>query len=131
MKESLKEDAYIGQSSLVSRNITVLKRRTSIRLEPEMWASLNDIATREHCSVHDICTLVYVRKKPETSLTAAIRVFIMLYYRAATTEQGHLRAGHGDFNSMKIRARIPEEYEPFFKKGSGRKIPRRGNDNLS
>ena len=131
MKESLKEDAYLGQSSLVSRNITVLKRRTSIRLEPEMWASLNDIAMREHCSVHDICTLVYVRKKPETSLTAAIRVFIMLYYRAATTEQGHLRAGHGDFNAMKTRARIPAEYEPFFKKASGRKIPRRGNDNRS
>lgn len=129
MKESLREDEYVGQSSLVSRNITVLKRRTSIRLEPEMWSSLNDVATREHCSVHDICTLVYVRKKPETSLTAAIRVFIMLYYRAATTEQGHVRAGHGDFSAMKNRARIPEEFESFFRKERRRSIPQRGNDN--
>ena len=129
MKECLKENAGVGQSSLVSRNITVLKKRTSIRLEPEMWSSLNDIADREQCSVHDVCTLVYVRKKPETSLTAAIRVFIMLYYRAATTEQGHLRAGHGDFASMKHRARIPEEYESFFRKGRKRAIPSRGNDN--
>ncbi len=129
MKESLKEEAYVGLSSLVSRNITVLNRRTSIRLEPEMWTSLNDIADRERCSVHDICTLVYVRKKPETSLTAAIRVFIMLYYRSATTEQGHLRAGHGDFSAMKSRARIPEEYEGFFRRGRRRSVPKRGNDN--
>lgn len=100
-----------------------------------MWDSLNDIAERENCSVHDISTLVYVRKKKETSLTAAIRVFIMLYYRAASTEQGHLKAGHGDFGAMKRRARIPTEYESFFKKGRRRgdlrRISRGGNDNAN
>ena len=131
VKKSLKDEAYVGQSSLVSRNITVLKRRTSIRLEPEMWAALNDIADRELCSVHDICALVYVRKKPTTSLTAAIRVFIMLYYRAATTEPGHVKAGHGDFSIMKERARIPDEYESFFRKTRRRSILKRGNDNNS
>ena len=30
----------INKSSLVSRNITVLGRRTSVRLEPEMWREL-------------------------------------------------------------------------------------------
>ncbi|MGH1376529.1 MAG: ribbon-helix-helix domain-containing protein [Alphaproteobacteria bacterium] len=102
------------QSSLISRNITIFGRRTSIRLEPDMWVALNDIADRERCSVHDICALVYVRKSEATSLTAAIRVFLMLYYRAATTEQGHGNAGHGDFNEMKKRARIPAEYDSFF-----------------
>lgn len=102
------------QSSLVSRNITIFGRRTSIRLEPDMWVALNDIAERERCSVHDICALVYVRKSDATSLTAAIRVFLMLYYRAATTEQGHNNAGHGDFNEMKRRARIPAEYDTYF-----------------
>ncbi|MFP4097760.1 MAG: ribbon-helix-helix domain-containing protein [Alphaproteobacteria bacterium] len=104
-----------GQSSLVSRNITILGRRTSVRLEPEMWVSLNDIADRERCSVHDICSLVYVRKSPLTSLTAAIRVFLMLYYKAAATDTGHKEAGHGNFEIMKKRARIPEGYERFFK----------------
>ena len=94
------------QRSLASRNITVLGRRTSIRLEPEMWNSLRDIAKREKCKIHDICSLVYLRKSQLTSLTAAIRVFIMLYYRAAATEDGHLRAGHGRFENMMRRARI-------------------------
>lgn len=105
-----------GQSSLVSRNITIFGRRTSIRLEPEMWVALNDIADREKCSVHDICSLVYVRKSSLTSLTAAIRVFLMLYYKAAATDIGHKDAGHGDFNIMKRRARIPAIYKSYFDK---------------
>ena len=103
------------QSSLISKNITILGRRTSVRLEPEMWVALNDIAEKEHCSVHDICALVYVRKDISTSLTAAIRVFLMLYFRAATTEQGHHNAGHGNFSEMKRRAGISNDCQGFFK----------------
>lgn len=99
-----------SSSSLISRNITVLKRRTSVRLEPEMWVALRDIARRESCSVHDLCSLIYVRKSDNTSLTAAIRVFLMLYFRAATTEQGHAEAGHGDFNAMRKRARLSFDF---------------------
>lgn len=104
----------IGHSSLVSRNITIFGRGTSVRLEPEMWVALNDIAKRKKCSIHDICGLIYARKKEETSLTAAIRVFLMLYFRAAATEGGHIDAGHGDFNAMKKHARIANEYELLF-----------------
>jgi len=100
---------FKSKSSLVSGNITVMGRRTSIRLEPEMWKALREISRRESCTIHDICTLIYVRKNPDTSLTAAIRVFLMLYYRAAATEEGHQRAGHGDLERMKRRARIPVE----------------------
>ena len=108
------------KTTLISRNVTIMGRRTSIRLEPEMWTALKEISMREKCSVHDICTLVAVRKKENTSLTAAIRVFIMLYFRAATTEDGHIRAGHGDFEFMKRRARIPEQVMSFFSKNKQR-----------
>lgn len=99
-----------GQSTLVSRNITVMGRRTSVRLEPEMWTALREIARRENCKIHDICSLIQMRKNPDTSLTAAIRVFLMLYYRAASTEEGHVRAGHGSFQNMIRRARMGEDY---------------------
>lgn len=91
-------------STLVSRNITVNTRRTSVRLEPEMWRALKEISARENCSIHELCTLINFRKNKRTSLTAAIRVFLMLYFRAATTEEGHGKAGHGSFDSMKRRA---------------------------
>ncbi|MFN3827283.1 MAG: ribbon-helix-helix domain-containing protein [Micavibrio sp.] len=97
------------KSTLVSRNITVMGRRTSVRLEPEMWGALREIARREGCKIHDICSLIHLRKNGDTSLTAAIRVFLMLYYRAAATEDGHRKAGHGSFEQMVERARIPTE----------------------
>ena len=99
-------ETKIEKGTLVSRNITVLNKRTSVRLEPEMWIALKDIALREKCKVNELCSLIYLRKNGGTSLTAAIRVFLMLYFRAATTEEGHTRAGHGNFSIMKKRARL-------------------------
>jgi len=93
------------KSSLVSRNITVLGRRTSVRLEPEMWREL-----KKRCTIHDLCSLISLRKADNTSLTAAIRVFLMLYFRAAATENGHSQAGHGDFDTMKRRAGMKAEW---------------------
>ncbi len=92
--------------------MTVGNRRTSVRLEPEMWDSLKDIARREGCSIHDVCTLVNLRKNQQTSLTAAIRVFLMLYYRLAATEEGHRRAGHGNFQIMMSRAGLKASQDP-------------------
>lgn len=84
-----------SQSTLISHNIVVDERRTSVRLEKEMWLGLKDIARREHCTIHDICNVIDQRKRENTSLTAAIRVFVMVYYQSAATDEGHMRAGHG------------------------------------
>jgi len=88
------------RSSLVSRNVTIGNHRTSIRLEPDMWNGLRDICRREHVSIHDIATVVSTRKAVNTSLTAAIRVFVMAYFRMAATEDGHNNAGHGPGGSF-------------------------------
>jgi len=112
------EERTALNTTLVSRNVTVLGKRTSIRLEPEMWRSLKEISEREDCSIHDICSLVSLRKKEKTSLTAAIRVFIMLYFKAAATEEGHMRAGHGSFSLMVKRARVNETALPVQKRKS-------------
>lgn len=97
------------RSTLVSRNLNITGHRTSVRLEPEMWAALKDIARREGTTIHNICSLVALRKVPESSLTAAIRVFLMLYYRAAATEIGHMQVGHGSFSVMKRRAKVTDD----------------------
>ena len=83
-----------SQSTLVSRNVTVSGRRTSMRLEAAMWDALHAICRREGRSLHQMCSLISEQRQ-ESSLTAAIRVFIMLYFRAAATDEGHARAGHG------------------------------------
>ena len=63
------------------RNITVNGRRTSVRLENDMWSALKEIAQRESCTVHDICTTIEQMKVENSSLTAAIRVFLINYFR--------------------------------------------------
>jgi len=100
----------VNTSTLKLKNITVLGRRTSVRLEPEMWRALKNISQRERCSIHDLCSLISLRKNEDTSLTASIRVFLMLYFRAASTEQGHVQAGHGNFENMKRRAGMTSDW---------------------
>jgi predicted DNA-binding ribbon-helix-helix protein len=78
-------------STLISRNISLADRRTSIRLEPEMWDALHEICAREGRSVHEICTEID-RQRNQSGLTAGVRVYILTYFREAATEEGHVRA---------------------------------------
>ncbi|MGE4351963.1 MAG: ribbon-helix-helix domain-containing protein [Bdellovibrionales bacterium] len=105
-------DSKKDKSSLVSRNVTIGTHRTSIRLEPDMWNGLREICRREHVSMHEIATVVSERKSANTSLTAAIRVFVMAYFRMAATEEGHNNAGHdpgGSFMSSLMSRRSDDQ----------------------
>jgi len=79
---------------LHSRNVRVAGHRTSVRLEPAMWEALRRICERERTTIHDLVTVIAARQ-PASSLTAAIRVYLLVYFQAAATDDGHRRAGHG------------------------------------
>lgn len=78
-----------SDGSLITRNITVNGRRTSVLLEPETWEALAEIARREGLAQHQLCTRIEAHKAPSASLTSAIRVYCMTYFRAG----GRPRAG--------------------------------------
>lgn len=98
----------LSGSYLLNRNVTVHGRRTSMRLEPDMWDALDEICRREHFSVHEICSLIAERHNGN-NLTAATRVFILSYFRAAATDDGHKKAGHGRnaFNASPVFVNHP------------------------
>ena len=73
-----------GPSSLVIRNVVVAGHRTSVRLEPVMWEALADIAGRRGQTVNEVVTEID-RDRSASSLTAAIRVYIVDYYRSAAS----------------------------------------------
>jgi predicted DNA-binding ribbon-helix-helix protein len=74
-------------STLINRNITLKGRRTSLRLEPDMWEALFEICVRENCPIGELCTQIDEAKE-DSSLTAAIRVYILIYFRnAAASDQ--------------------------------------------
>jgi predicted DNA-binding ribbon-helix-helix protein len=64
-----------------------------------MWDALQEAAAREGMSLHGFCTSV-AKRRGAYSMTAAIRVHLLDYFRDAATEAGHKSAGHG-----KIKAR--------------------------
>jgi|GEM_PF-439225 len=96
--------AFRGTSTLVNRNVFVGARRTSLRLEPAMWDALAEICRREDMTLHQLCALIDERRRA-SSLTAAIRVFIVNYFRSAATEEGHAGIGHGSLYGARMRAR--------------------------
>lgn len=98
------ETAVLNSNHLVSKNVTVSGHRTSVRLEPDMWEALKEICRRERATLHEVCTQIAAHRRDKASLTAAIRVFIMAYFRAAATDDGHHRAGHGNGTPKEIMA---------------------------
>lgn len=86
--------ADLQDNLLVSRNVTVNGRRTSLRLEPEMWECLSEIAAREGTSINEVVGRVD-RQRESGGLTSNVRVFVLSYFRNAATERGHANAGHG------------------------------------
>jgi predicted DNA-binding ribbon-helix-helix protein len=69
-------------STLVNRNVTVAGHRTSVRLEPAMWDALQHVCEREQKSLNSVVTEI-ANAQVESSLTAAIRVYVLSYFRAA------------------------------------------------
>ena len=88
-----------GHSTLISRNVTMDKRRTSLRLEQTMWDAVSEICWREDTTVGRLCLLID-RTRRESTLTAALRVYVLNYFRAAATEDGHAAVGHGTFGGL-------------------------------
>lgn len=88
LQRPLRRNQESPASSLVIRNVVVGGHRTSVRLEPVMWEALRDISDRLKVTVHDLVTDID-RERTASSLTAAIRVYIVDFYRAAalTPEQ--------------------------------------------
>jgi predicted DNA-binding ribbon-helix-helix protein len=72
----------VQTSPLVTRNVTVSGRRTSVRLEPDLWEALNEIATHEGRSVHQICVDIE-QARGNTCLTSSMRTYIVNYFRSA------------------------------------------------
>ncbi len=77
-----------------TRNINLNGRRTSVRLERELWEAVGELCSRENLSVHQLCENVQ-RMRHGMGLTGALRLHLFRYFRSAASEEGHRRAGHG------------------------------------
>lgn len=64
------------------RNVTLGSRRTSVSLEEQVWDGLTEVCRREEVGLDQLCTAVE-RRRVESSMSSALRVFLLTYYRHA------------------------------------------------
>jgi predicted DNA-binding ribbon-helix-helix protein len=107
----------VSASRLINRNVIAARGRTSMRLEPELWDALLEIAEREN---RDLSTLVRDIENAGHAggRTSAVRVHILKYYRDAATEAGHIAAGHGSLSRTRMVA--PPRAAPGMSENVGR-----------
>ena len=72
-----------------------------MRLEPSMWEALDEICRREGSNIHKICSMVDSTRL-QSSLTAAMRVFILMYFRAAENAAMHRVATQSSKSPMPL-----------------------------
>jgi predicted DNA-binding ribbon-helix-helix protein len=102
----------ISPSSLTIRNVVVAGHRTSVRLEPVMWDALRDIARDREMPVNDLVTEI-AQNRDAPSLTAAIRVYIVGFYRSAvgieatrSSKPAHAAVARNSRKSSDLASRI-------------------------
>lgn len=88
----------LASSALEKRNIHVGDKKTSVRLEPLFWKELNNIAVQEKVALVDVCQVIDTRKDENSSLSSAIRVFVLSYMGARLSQvteetQGNMIGG--------------------------------------
>ncbi len=66
---------------LRKRSVTIAGHRTSISLESEFWNSLSDIAAARDRPIAALIADIDRRGGRETSLSSAIRLFVLAHYR--------------------------------------------------
>lgn len=67
--------------SLRKRSLTLHGHRTSLALEPEFWAALEEIAVSKEMSLAGFIAAVDDARNPESALSSAVRVKVLEHYR--------------------------------------------------
>lgn len=69
-----------SSGELISKNIRIGKRRTSIRLELEMWHALDLIVKKEKIIPAYLFDQISQAKKKNAAFTAALRSWVLSYF---------------------------------------------------
>jgi predicted DNA-binding ribbon-helix-helix protein len=68
--------------SIAVRNVMIAGHRTSVRLEPSIWEALKEIAQEKGAPLHELVTEVDRTRMAGSSLTSALRVYCVDFYRS-------------------------------------------------
>ncbi len=92
------------KAKLISKNVTINGRRTSLRLEQASWEGIADICKCEGLTLHELFSLIENRRSG-ASRTSTVRAFIVTYYRTVAAEYGALQRGTASLILPELAAR--------------------------
>lgn len=69
-------------AKLLTRNVVIDGKRTTIRLESAIWDAVDDLCSRERMSRHDLCSRVEAGRDG-LNRAQAIRAVVVNYFRFA------------------------------------------------
>ena len=69
-------------AKLLTRNVVIDGKRTTIRLESDIWDAVDDLCARERISRHDLCSRVEAGRDG-LNRAQTIRAVIVNYFRFA------------------------------------------------
>ena len=72
----------MAQSRLQNRNVNTGTKRTSMRLEPEIWDAMREVCKREGINEREVIRRAQVAYN-SIKLTSAVRTFLLEYFRSA------------------------------------------------
>jgi len=81
-------------------------------MEQVMWNSLADICRTEERMINEIITMID-EKRAESNLTAAIRVFIICYYRDVAHSRTSAVTGLAETSTFDVELLESEEQRPL------------------
>ena len=67
---------------MLTRNVIIQEKRTTIRLETAVWEALDDLCMREQVSRHELCSRIEA-KRSGVNRAQAVRAAVVNYYRLA------------------------------------------------
>ncbi len=77
--ETAEASIFVSLNELKKYNVMIADKRTSVTLEPKVWSILNEVADDQGASIHELCSFIAERKSADSSLSSAIRVFLISY----------------------------------------------------
>lgn len=73
-------------AKLLTRNVVIDGKRTTIRLESDIWDAVDDLCMRERISRHDLCSRVEAGRDG-LNRAQAIRAVVVNYFRLALRDE--------------------------------------------
>ncbi len=80
-KTVYREDTYLEEdvSTLITKNIIIGKKRTSIRLESELWELFGIVSSLEGKSINQLATYISHNADASKSFTSLIRKYLVRF----------------------------------------------------